>query len=128
MSSQDVRGGRAVVGSPASLPGQLQLAPVHRDDPASSHEAAERVRPKVGSQLQQVLTAVLLAGPSGASNREIQIKVCGGYNPGHPAWNKIPTRCRTLERRGLLELVLDDGEPLLLEHETGGRFMVWRLA
>lgn len=104
-------------------------APVRREGPESSREAAERVRPKVGSQLQQVLSAIFLAGPSGASNREIQVKVCGGYNPGHPLWNKVPTRCRTLEKRGFIELVRDvDGEPLLLEHETGGRFMVWRVA
>ena len=106
---------------------QLSLAPVHRDDPESSREAAVRVTPKVGTQLQRVLSAVFLNGPSGLSNREIQLVVCGA-NPGHPAWNKIPTRCRTLQRMGLLELVLKDGEPHLREHSDGGRFLTWRVA
>ena len=107
---------------------QLELVPVHHDDPLSSREAADRIRPHVSGQLELVLGAVVLFGLAGASNREIQIAVCG-LDPGHPAWNKIPTRCRTLERKGLLELVTDEaGEPVLREHSTGGRFLVWRAA
>ena len=105
---------------------QLSLTPVHSGDPDSSREAAARVFPKIGSQLSKVLTTVFLHGQSGMSNRDIQIAVCRN-NPGHPAWNKIPTRCRTLERMGLIELVVDaDGEPILREHLDGGRFLTWR--
>ncbi len=105
---------------------QLSLTPVHSGDPASSREAAERVAPKVGSQLDAVLAAVEMGGFGGMSNRQIQILVCRN-NPGHPAWNKIPTRCRTLERMGLIVLVRDDdGEPVLREHRDGGRFLTWR--
>ncbi len=104
---------------------QLSLTPVHSGDPDSSREAAARVAPKVGSQLDAVLAAVELRF-AGMSNRDIQILVCHN-NPGHPAWNKIPTRCRTLERMGLIELVRDaDGEPVLREHADGGRFLTWR--
>jgi hypothetical protein len=105
---------------------QLELVPVHHDDPLSSYEAAQRVAPAVGTQLYQVYMAAAHAGAEGISNREIQVQVCGN-NPGHPAWNKIPTRCRTLERQGILELVTEDGEPVLREHWTGGRFLVWRI-
>ena len=107
---------------------QLSLTPVHSGDPDSSREAAARVAPKVGSQLDSVLGAVVVGGfwRHSMSNREIQIVVCRN-DPGHPAWNKIPTRCRTLERMGLIELVLDaDGEPVLREHRDGGRFLTWR--
>lgn len=122
------RGASSSWGSNAeTLPGQLSLVPVHRDDPQSSREAAERVAPKVGTQLHDVFDAIVLFGEEGASNREIQIAVCKGNNPGHPLWNKTPTRCRTLERKGLIELVTDEGEPVLREHWTGGRFMVWRV-
>ena len=106
---------------------QLSLAPVHCDDPESSREAAVRVTPKVGTQLSRVLSVVFFSGPEGLSNREIQLVVCGS-NPGHPAWNKIPTRCRTLQRMGLLELVLEDGQPVLREHPGGGRLLTWRVA
>jgi hypothetical protein len=98
------------------------LAPVHRNDPASSREAAARVN--AGSQLAAVLAA--LSSVPDASNRDLQVMVCGGFNPGHPSWNKIATRTRTLERRGLIELVTDAGEPVLREHPSGGRFLVWR--
>jgi len=124
---------------------QLTLAPVHHDDPDSSREAAERVTPKVGTQLAAVLDAFSSssgqAGQAGfvmtmpgllfawaLSNREIQLVVCGGHNPGHPMWNKIATRTRTLERMGLIELIVDiDGKPLLREHRDGGRFLLWRV-
>ena len=103
--------------------------PVHRNDPLSSREAADRVRPSLAGQFRKVFGAVLLGGPEPMSNRDIQIAVCGGHNPGHPLWNKIPTRCRTLERKGLIELVLDaDGEPVLTEHWSGGRYLTWRVA
>lgn len=107
---------------------QMELAPVHRDDPESSREAADRVRPKVGGQLRDVLDVIETYGrDDGVSNRQIQIGVCGGYRPGDPLWNKVPTRCRTLERKGLIELVVDaDGKPVLRSHSTGGRFLVWR--
>jgi hypothetical protein len=109
------------------MEGQLTI-PVHRDDPASSRDAADRVRPRVGSQLQQVLAAIFIAGPDGASNREIQVRVANGHHPGHPAWNKVPTRCRTLEKRGMIEMVTDDKlAPVLREHSSGGRFLVWRV-
>lgn len=110
---------------------QLELAPVHRLDPDSSREAAARVMPQIGSQLEAVFGAILVYGPDGASNREIQLIVCAGHNPGHPLWNKVPTRARTLERRGLIELVTDDdGEPFLRPHwsSPGQRFLVWRVA
>ena len=106
---------------------QLSLTPVHRDDPDSSREAAERVAPKVGSQLARVLREVGRGGEVGRSNRQVQIAVCGGFIPGHPAWNKIATRTRTLERMGLIELVRDaDGDPDLREHRDGGRLLTWR--
>ena len=105
---------------------QLSLIPVHSNDPESSREAAARVAPKVGSQLYRVLGAVVSGGAMGMSNRVIQIVVCRN-SPGHPTWNKIPTRCRTLERMGLIELVVDDdGDPVLREHSDGGRFLTWR--
>ncbi len=105
---------------------QLSLTPVHSGDPDSSREAAARVRPKVRSQLDAVFAAVVLNRVHGMSNRELQIWVCDS-NPGHPAWNKIATRTRTLERMGLIELVCDaDGEPVLREHRDGGRFLTWR--
>jgi len=105
---------------------QLELVPVHHEDPRSSWEAAQRVAPQVGTQLFAVWSAVVHAGADGLSNRQIQWQVCGGHNPGHPAWNKIPTRCRTLQRKGVFELVTEDGEPVLREHD-GARFMVWRV-
>ncbi len=105
---------------------QLSLTPVHTGDPDSSREAAARVAPKVGSQLDAVLGAVV-GWLGGMSNREIQIAVCNGFNPGHPLWNKCATRTRTLERMDLIVLVRDaDGEPVLREHWTGGRFLTWR--
>ncbi len=101
------------------------LAPYRRSNPQSSVEASERVAPKVGSQLHQVLSIVLVGHSSGMSNRDIQHIACD-HNPGDPAWNKIPTRCRTLERMGLLRLVVDaDGEPDLRTHPDGGRFLTW---
>jgi hypothetical protein len=85
------------------------------------------VKAKVKGQLELVLGAIVVGGPGGMSNREIQIAVCGGYNPGDPLWNKVPTRCRTLERKGYIDLVVDaDGDPVLREHWSGGRFLVWR--
>ncbi len=103
---------------------QLSLTPVHSGDPDSSREAAARVAPKAGSQLALVFNAVWLAGHEGRSNREIQNKVAW---PQQPFYNKIATRCRTLERMGLIELVRDaDGEPVLREHSDGGRFLTWR--
>ncbi len=99
------------------------LAPYRLFDPQSSVEASERVAPKVRGQLADVLEAVTLGGSM--SNREIQHVVCD-HNPGDPAWNKIPTRCRTLERMGLLRLVVDAaGEPDLRTHPDGGRFLTW---
>ena len=103
--------------------GQLELAPVHTLDPASSREAAGKV--KAGSQLHRVLGAIVLGGPEGVSNRDIQMVVCDG-NPGHPLWNKVPTRCRTLETLGLVEQVTAAGTPVLRSHSSGGRFLVWR--
>ena len=104
---------------------QLSLTPVHSGDPDSSREAAFRVAPKIGSQLSLVYGAVLWGGPEGRSNREIQLLLC---NRAHPLWNKVPTRCRTLERMGLIKLVRDaDGEPFLREHRDGGRFLTWRV-
>ncbi len=101
------------------------LAPYRRSNPQSSVEASERVEPKVRGQLQKVLSAVVWGDFSGMSNREIQHVVCD-HNPGDPAWNKIPTRCRTLERMGLLRLVVDaDGSPDLRTHPDGGRFLTW---
>ena len=103
---------------------QLSLTPVHSGDPDSSREAAARVAPKVGSQLNLVLQAIESWRWWGISNREIQLLLC---NRAHPLWNKVPTRCRTLERMGLIELVCDaDGEPVLREHRDGGRFLTWR--
>ncbi len=101
------------------------LAPYRRSNPQSSVEASERVAPKVRGQLLDVLGAVTFGGSDGVSNREIQHVVCN-HNPGDPAWNKIPTRCRTLERMGLLRLVVDAaGEPDLRAHPDGGRFLTW---
>ena len=51
------------------------------------------------------------------SNRDIQMVVCDG-NPGHPLWNKVPTRCRTLETLGLVEQVTDAGTPVLRSHSS----------
>ncbi len=105
---------------------QLSLIPVHSGDPDSSREAAARVAPSVGTQLDAVWEVIGWVGSVGMSNRDIQHLVCHS-NPGHPAWNKIATRCRTLERMGLIELVCDaDGEPVLREHRDGGRFLTWR--
>ena len=110
---------------------QLSLldAPTHRDDPASSVEAAERVTPKVGSLLYELLWWLTATGPYGRSNRELQILIYGTQGANPTAWNKIPTRCRTLERMGLIKLVVDiDGKPLLRDHRDGGRFLLWRVA
>lgn len=104
--------------------------PVRRRGPASSKAAAKRVAPKLSGQLLDVLGAVILGGPDGMSNREIQIAVCGGYNPGHPAWNKVPTRTKTLWDRGVLERMKDPetGDWLLREHPTGKQaFLVYRI-
>ncbi len=96
---------------------QLSLTPVHSGDPASSREAAARAAPKVRSQMDAVFAAVVLNRVHGMSNRELQIWVCDS-NPGHPAWNKIPTRCRTLERMGFMavaycpSMVFEDVERL----------------
>ncbi|MCI0542947.1 MAG: hypothetical protein L0Z49_00705 [Actinobacteria bacterium] len=77
--------------------------PVRRRDPASSKTAATLVKPKLSSQLLDVLGAVILGGADGMSNREIQVAVCGGVNPGHPAWNKVPTRTKQLWDQGVVE-------------------------
>jgi len=108
---------------------QLTLAPVHRDDPESSREAAERVTPKVGSQLYELLWWLTASGTGGRSNRELQILLYGEEANSPSPWNKIPSRTRTLERMGLIKLVLDiDGKPLLRKHHNGGRFLLWRVA
>ena len=106
---------------------QLTLAPVHHDDPESSREAAERVMPKVGSQLYELLWWLTASGPAGRSNRELQILLYGTEKTNPTAWNKIPTRTRILERMGLIELVTEDGKPLLRKHRDGGRFLTWRV-
>ena len=112
---------------------QLSLLdpPVHRDDPQSSHDAAASVKPKLSGQLLDVLGAVILGGPAGMSNREIQIAVCGGNNPGHPAWNKVATRTKTLWDRGVLDRLRnpETGDWLLRTHTTAPDtqgFLVYR--
>lgn len=104
--------------------------PVRRRDPESSHQAARRIAPKLSGQLLDVLGAVVMAGPDGASNRDIQIAVCGGDNPGHPAWNKVPTRTKTLWDKGILERMRDPetGDWLVRDHPSGNQgFLVYRV-
>jgi hypothetical protein len=116
----------------APVTDQLSLldAPVRRTDPQSSHTAAKRVKPKLSGQLLDVLAAVIATGADGASNREVQIAVCGGENPGHPAWNKVPTRTKTLWDKGVLERMRDPltGDWLLRDHPSGNQgFLVYRV-
>lgn len=104
--------------------------PVRRRDPVSSREAAKRIAPKLSGQLLDVLGVIVLAGEEGASNREIQIAVCGGDNPGHPAWNKVPTRTKQLWDEEVIERMRDPetGEWMLREHPTGKQgFLVYRV-
>lgn len=104
--------------------------PVRRRDPVSSRDAAKRIAPKLSGQLLDVLGVVVWAGESGASNREIQLAVCDGDNPGHPAWNKVPTRTKQLWDEGVLERIADSetGEWLLREHPSGNQgFLVYRV-
>lgn len=111
---------------------QLSLleAPVHRGDPQSSRTAAKRV--KLHGQLLDVFGAVVLGGPAGMSNREIQLAVCGGNNPGHKAWNKVATRTKTLWDEGYLEKIVnpETGEWLLRSHWSAPDhqgFLVYRV-
>ena len=101
------------------------LAPTHTGDPASSGEAARRVAPALAGQLAEVYGAIVAAGPDGASNREIQKAVT---TPEKPFWNKVPTRCRTLEHLHLILLVLDDNGKAVYRRDpdSGLTYMVWR--
>ncbi len=101
------------------------LAPTHTGDPASSGEAARRVAPALAGQLAEVYEAICAAGPHGASNRQIQKAVT---TPEKAFWNKIPTRCRMLEKLGLVVLVFgDDGKTLYRrDPDSGLTYMVWR--
>lgn len=104
--------------------------PVGRRDPASSRAAALRIAPKLSGQLLDVLGVVVMAGELGASNREIQMAVCGGHNPGHPAWNKVPTRTKQLWDEEVIERMRDPktGEWAMRDHPTGKQgFLVYRV-
>jgi len=114
---------------------QLSLLspPVHQGDPESSRQAAKRVAPKLSGQLLDVLASVVAAGPDGLSNREIQLIVCGGNNPGDSAWNKVPTRTKTLWDKGVLERMIDPltGDWLLRTDPSAPKsqgFLVYRVA
>jgi len=113
---------------------QLSLLspPVRRSDPESSRAAAKRVAPKLSGQLLDVLAAVAGAGPDGLSNREIQLQVCNGHNPGDPAWNKVPTRTKTLWDKKVLERMVDPltGDWLLRSDPSAPKaqgFLVYRI-
>lgn len=103
--------------------------PVRRRDPESSREAARKVAPKLSGQLLDVLGVLVLAGVEGASNRDIQMAVCGGHNPGHPAWNKVPTRTKQLWDEEVIERMRDPetGDWLMRHHPTANQaFLVYR--
>lgn len=93
-------------------------APARGRDPHSSQQAAARVRPKAGSQAARAL-AVIAATPGGATTRDIQKAL---YQPADPAWNKVPTRCLWLERKGLVrrhdQTRPDDGQHFLVYEIT----------
>lgn len=113
---------------------QLSLLdpPVHRGDPASSRTAARHAKQVLSGQMLDVFGAVVLGGPAGMSNRDIQVAICDGFNPGHPAWNKVATRTKTLWDRGYLDRLVnpETGEWLLRSHETAPDeqgFLVYRV-
>lgn len=115
--------------SPARKLSELE-PPVRRRDPKSSREAAQRIAPKLSGQLLDVLGVLVMAGSDGASNRDIQIAVCGGHNPGHPAWNKVPTRTKQLWDEEVIERMRDEetGEWLMRRHPTANQaFLVYRV-
>lgn len=73
--------------------------PVHRADPYSSRQAAAKAAPKTPNQTRLALAVIVDAGPDGITTREIQRRLW--ETPAHPAWNKVPTRCLDLQRKGL---------------------------
>ena len=104
--------------------------PVRRRDPQSSRDAARRIAPKLSGQLLDVLAALIDGGADGVSNRDIQIAVCGGDNPGHPAWNKVATRTKQLWDEGVIDRMTDPatGDWLLRDHATSGQaFLCYRV-
>lgn len=74
--------------------------PVHRDDPHSSRQAAAKARKSAPTQSRLALEVIVAAGPDGVTTREIQRRLW--ETPAHPAWNKVPTRCLSLQRAGLV--------------------------
>lgn len=73
-------------------------APARKHDPHPSRQAAARATPKAGSQARRILEAIVAAGGTGASTRELQRAL---FRPADPAWNKVATRCKWLEGKGL---------------------------
>ncbi len=84
---------------PADLFDQID-APTREHDPHSSKTAAERARRSAPGQARAALAILALAGPGGATTREVQKAL---YSPADPAWNKVPTRLLSLYRKGLVE-------------------------
>lgn len=115
---------------------QLDLfaVPVHRNDPASSREAARRVQPKAGTQAALILDMVRGYDDAGVTTYTITQRL---FSDDPVAANKVQTRLRTLWRMGLVERLYADrpwvGVPwsdrdadALVRDVGHGRFLVYR--
>lgn len=83
-----------------------------RTDPATSHDAIEDVKPRLGTQMWLLLVAYIDAGPLGLTADEAGRRA----DLSHTGYWK---RCSDLYRGGLIDTVWSDGEPLTRPGRTG---------